>query len=120
MTRLWFRAYPMVLRFQVMAIFDMMFALLVRGFGLSGRSPSRHLFAGFLRTGGQLAPLGNLLGGVLERCKPFEGRLDDVDRIGATPRLGQYVFDARQLDHRSDGAAGDHACARGGRLQHHG
>jgi hypothetical protein len=46
-------------------------------------------------------------------------RLDHVDRVRAAQRFAENVLDPGRLDHRTDGAAGDHTRARRGRLEQH-
>src|SRR6185312_8587710 len=51
-----------------------------------------------------------------ERLERHDRRVDDVVLVRRADRLGEDVADARNLEHRTDAAAGDHA-GTGGRRE---
>src|SRR5882672_4773905 len=63
------------------------------------------------------AAAGDVLG-ALQRPKPVDRGVDDVDGVRGAERFGQDVLDAGGLDHGPDGPAGDDAGSRRGGLQH--
>src|SRR6266540_646700 len=63
------------------------------------------------------APQAGDLGRLLERTEPRHDRVDDVDGVPGAEGLRKDVLDTGGLDHSPNGAPGDDARARGGRLQ---
>src|SRR6476646_6588306 len=55
----------------------------------------------------------------MQRAEGLDGRPGDVDRVGRAVGLGQDVADARGLEDRAHGAAGDDAGPLRGGLEHH-
>src|SRR5579883_3396878 len=66
----------------------------------------------------ELAQPRNLLGGA-QRAQRLDRRQDDVDRIGATERLGEDVMDPGKFENGAHRAAGDDAGPRSSGLEQH-